>query len=58
MLAHVLIDSANVLLADIRVSFHPKQVALDPFESAFLFKVLLGAFVLIKHTLLSAVMTV
>ena len=50
MLAHVLIDSANVLFADIRVSFHPEQVTLDHFEPAFLFEVLLGAFVLIKHT--------
>ena len=58
MLVHVLIDSDNVLFADIRVRLHPDKVALDRLESAFLLYVLLGAFVLIKHTLLSTVMTV
>ena len=58
MLAHVLIDCHNVLFADIRVRLHADKVALDRLEPAFLLYVLLGAFVLIKHTLLSVVMTV
>ena len=58
MLVQVLIDSANVLFADIWVYFHPKQIALDHLESALLLYVLLSAFVLIKHTLLSAMMTI
>ena len=58
MLAHVFIDSVNVLLADIRVSLHPEQVALDHLKSAFLLKVLLGAFIIFEHTLLSIVMAI